>query len=97
MKQQKNNYSKTFAKWPSKTRKKKHKVWLMQEACAWVESSIFRKTATTTHHQSASAHYKPKQKQLTLNPQTSPRDRIISRSEERRVGKECRSRWSPYH
>ena len=22
---------------------------------------------------------------------------IISRSEERRVGKECRSRWSPYH
>ena len=23
--------------------------------------------------------------------------RIQSRSEERRVGKECRSRWSPYH
>src|SRR2546426_6716244 len=23
--------------------------------------------------------------------------RIIARSEERRVGKECRSRWSPYH
>src|SRR3712207_8541561 len=23
--------------------------------------------------------------------------RWISRSEERRVGKECRSRWSPYH
>ena len=23
--------------------------------------------------------------------------RVISRSEERRVGKECRSRWSPYH
>src|SRR5256886_13219303 len=23
--------------------------------------------------------------------------RIHSRSEERRVGKECRSRWSPYH
>ena len=22
---------------------------------------------------------------------------IIKRSEERRVGKECRSRWSPYH
>ena len=22
---------------------------------------------------------------------------IFSRSEERRVGKECRSRWSPYH
>ena len=23
--------------------------------------------------------------------------RISNRSEERRVGKECRSRWSPYH
>src|ERR1017187_1517511 len=23
--------------------------------------------------------------------------RVASRSEERRVGKECRSRWSPYH
>ena len=23
--------------------------------------------------------------------------RRLSRSEERRVGKECRSRWSPYH
>ena len=22
---------------------------------------------------------------------------ILERSEERRVGKECRSRWSPYH
>ena len=22
---------------------------------------------------------------------------IVLRSEERRVGKECRSRWSPYH
>ena len=22
---------------------------------------------------------------------------ILQRSEERRVGKECRSRWSPYH
>ena len=24
-------------------------------------------------------------------------DSVRSRSEERRVGKECRSRWSPYH
>ena len=24
-------------------------------------------------------------------------ENIRSRSEERRVGKECRSRWSPYH
>ena len=24
-------------------------------------------------------------------------DYLLNRSEERRVGKECRSRWSPYH
>src|SRR2546429_4079547 len=24
-------------------------------------------------------------------------ERVVDRSEERRVGKECRSRWSPYH
>src|SRR2546430_12708203 len=29
-------------------------------------------------------------------PRTDPR-RVLLRSEERRVGKECRSRWSPYH
>src|SRR5260370_7942671 len=26
-----------------------------------------------------------------------PRQIMVDRSEERRVGKECRSRWSPYH
>ena len=26
-----------------------------------------------------------------------PKDNTSGRSEERRVGKECRSRWSPYH
>ena len=25
------------------------------------------------------------------------RNAVVTRSEERRVGKECRSRWSPYH
>src|SRR3989441_12748408 len=29
--------------------------------------------------------------------QRDPSDMITLRSEERRVGKECRSRWSPYH
>src|SRR2546430_7599229 len=31
-------------------------------------------------------------RQINMN-----RDSVIFRSEERRVGKECRSRWSPYH
>src|SRR2546421_4665080 len=32
-----------------------------------------------------------------LVPTTSQLRRQYARSEERRVGKECRSRWSPYH
>ena len=35
------------------------------------------------------SHYKTSISQEAL--------RVRSRSEERRVGKECRSRWSPYH
>src|SRR3712207_9138899 len=40
---------------------------------------------------------------LSRHPETDPelRERLAvampTRSEERRVGKECRSRWSPYH
>ena len=42
---------------------------------------------------------------LELSPEVKERiqrcrdylDHKIERSEERRVGKECRSRWSPYH
>src|SRR5690242_21860401 len=30
-------------------------------------------------------------------PDHSKYRKILDRSEERRVGKECRSRWSPYH
>ena len=33
----------------------------------------------------------------TLNNSNKDYVAIFSRSEERRVGKECRSRWSPYH
>ena len=34
---------------------------------------------------------------LTLSVDVLNETGDISRSEERRVGKECRSRWSPYH
>ena len=32
-----------------------------------------------------------------LIPAIRQRPILLMRSEERRVGKECRSRWSPYH
>ena len=34
---------------------------------------------------------------MTLNSMKAMRALKDDRSEERRVGKECRSRWSPYH
>ena len=39
----------------------------------------------------------PRETMLTLMSQIPEMSDIIIRSEERRVGKECRSRWSPYH
>ena len=42
-----------------------------------------------------------REKGIKLNPEKCvfgvPRGMLLGRSEERRVGKECRSRWSPYH
>ena len=36
--------------------------------------------------------------QYRINEQIRAKEvRIVGRSEERRAGKECRSRWSPYH
>src|SRR5256885_15834442 len=34
---------------------------------------------------------------VAITPSTRPASGPHFRSEERRVGKECRSRWSPYH
>ena len=50
-------------------------------------------------------HLKQLEKAEQTKPKVSRRKEIIkiraeineTRSEERRVGKECRSRWSPYH
>ena len=40
---------------------------------------------------------KPEQKVDEKNDTVCFRGNPLTRSEERRVGKECRSRWSPYH
>src|SRR2546425_1857958 len=41
--------------------------------------------------------YKQRQRELALERAQMSADEDEDRSEERRVGKECRSRWSPYH
>ena len=39
-----------------------------------------------------------KPKGMVVHPANgNPDGTLVNRSEERRVGKECRSRWSPYH
>ena len=38
-----------------------------------------------------------KERKNELGITTEQLSRLSGRSEERRVGKECRSRWSPYH
>ena len=42
-----------------------------------------------------------KEQEIFVNPYVVQMDKFADslqhRSEERRVGKECRSRWSPYH
>ena len=35
--------------------------------------------------------------EISLGGKKVDKIEILCRSEERRVGKECRSRWSPYH
>ena len=43
-------------------------------------------------------YYNGKHILKNINLTVNEKDRIgLIRSEERRVGKECRSRWSPYH
>ena len=42
-------------------------------------------------------YVKPAMRCFCINRKITNTGRIPTRSEERRVGKECRSRWSPYH
>ena len=41
-------------------------------------------------------YFRKIEKMVTLDV-LQKKNLVIARSEERRVGKECRSRWSPYH
>ena len=50
---------------------------------------LAREGKLITHHTDHAA--------LTLMSLDSIIEKDLTRSEERRVGKECRSRWSPYH
>ena len=72
---------------------------LASDSIGYYLSSIGRVPLLTPAEEIELAHHVQNMKKMLQIPET---DRTQSnlyqiRSEERRVGKECRSRWSPYH
>ena len=59
-------------------------------------SIFFKKNAKLTLKQKIQ-RAKNKIKRFYVDKTLSCESHSLDRSEERRVGKECRSRWSPYH
>src|SRR2546423_1725149 len=62
--------------------------FLLEEALALVLHQRLARTRAHEHAQAAALLHQPLVDELLV---------ALERSEERRVGKECRSRWSPYH
>ena len=61
------------------------------------ETGSFSRAASTLHKTPAAISYRIKTLEEQVGTQLFLRTTRSVRSEERRVGKECRSRWSPYH
>src|SRR5256886_5999420 len=59
----------------------------------WSPNHPFKSSLTGASARDLAAAYT----NATKKQWTQPMGFIHARSEERRVGKECRSRWSPYH
>src|ERR1039457_3235182 len=77
------------------------KFWLVgvmvnvQLAPAWVTVTLV--SAMAMNPERAVASGLASTMKLTPASPGVPEGPVVMRSEERRVGKECRSRWSPYH
>ena len=66
-------------------------------ACTGDFEDINRNPNQVTDDQMDALNYKTGTKFKALQSLVIPVQEHMYRSEERRVGKECRSRWSPYH
>src|SRR3712207_9143672 len=73
---------------------------LVDDTTSITQDQTATNTNSTTQDANASAEtnqYNVNDPITVLSPGANSGDVDQSRSEERRVGKECRSRWSPYH
>src|SRR5690349_24013219 len=61
------------------------------------EQSTFMEVAYLLLHGELPKKAELDQFTYTISRHTLVHEQLATRSEERRVGKECRSRWSPYH
>ena len=72
-------------------------LYLTLAACGAKQSSDMPASNTDSAVSTALPVKAMNAKRVDENPYMAKSDANIHRSEERRVGKECRSRWSPYH
>ena len=56
-----------------------------------------KRMSSLAYHFGVKLRFYPSSKQKKIIKLNYDAQRFVYRSEERRVGKECRSRWSPYH
>ena len=66
-------------------------------ACFYDENDNFRNKLWVLTSYDASRKEEDKLRKVVSEETAFKKEVNSSRSEERRVGKECRSRWSPYH
>ena len=80
-----------FKKWTIGTPKEQDVALLRSAGYPYLLSTVLAARGISTVEDAA--EFLDRERSLTISPMLM-RD---MRSEERRVGKECRSRWSPYH
>src|SRR2546429_8083136 len=72
-------------------------VWFAQEILKAMRASQQQFGALLRLSMSEGPEERPKECEAIHNSTPGVVSSAMARSEERRVGKECRSRWSPYH
>ena len=70
---------------------------LSQTPCLWYRYKIERYESSGKNSSWRSIESKTSEQAFIINDGSGDCYVMPNRSEERRVGKECRSRWSPYH